>query len=282
MKRSVYLILVIAALLAVAGIGAAVAQSDDPSNQPVQFLVPEVLSVREHDPAAYTQGLLYYEGSLYESTGLTGESSLREVDPDTGEVLRMIDVDDQYFAEGLERVDDRLIQLTWKAETAFVYDLATFEQVDTFAYEGEGWGLCSDGRFLYMSDGTSFIDVRDPDTFELIVSMAVTVQGQIVGRFVDQNQRPLGLLNELECVGEYIYSNVWKSDMILQIDKVTGVVVGLIDASGLLTEEEQAALENPSQHVLNGIVYLPDSETFLITGKKWPKMFEVVFVPQEQ
>jgi len=252
------------------------AQSDNPMTGPVQLLVPEVISVRPHDTSAYTQGLLLYDGSLYESTGLTGESTLREVDPDTGEVLRRIDISEDYFAEGLARVEDRLIQLTWHAGEAFVYDLATFEQLDTFTYEGEGWGLCYDERFLYMSDGTPFLQLRDPETFERIVSLAVTLRGQAVSNYVDPAQVTLGRLNELECVGDYVYANVWKTDVILQIDKRNGVVVALIDASGLLTAEERAELGN--QQVLNGIVYLPESDTFLVTGKQWDRMFEVVFV----
>lgn len=280
MKRSVQSVILVAFFVGLLAVASVAAQSPDPMDQPVQLLAPEVISVRDHDPAAYTQGLLFYDGSLYESTGLYGESTLREVDPDTGEVLRKIDIPEAYFAEGLERVDDRLIQLTWKTGEAFVYDLATFEQVDTFTYSGEGWGLCSDGRFLYMSDGTPFLQVRDRKTFDLLVSAAVTLQGQAVSRYVDQQQRPLGLLNELECVGDYVYANVWKTDMILKIDKMTGVVVALIDASNLLTEEERAVLGG--QQVLNGIVYLPDSDTFLITGKQWDKMFEVRFVEKSQ
>lgn len=280
MKRSVQSAILVAFFVGLLAVASVAAQSPDPMDQPVQLLTPEVISVRDHDPAAYTQGLLFYDGSLYESTGLYGESTLREVDPDTGEVLREIDIPEAYFAEGLERVDDRLIQLTWKTGEAFVYDLATFEQVDTFTYSGEGWGLCSDGRFLYMSDGTPFLQVRDRKTFDLLVSAAVTLQGQAVSRYVDQQQRPLGLLNELECVGDYVYANVWKTDMILKIDKMTGVVVALIDASNLLTEEERAVLGG--QQVLNGIVYLPDSDTFLITGKQWDRMFEVRFVEKSQ
>lgn len=280
MKRSVQSAILVAFFVGLLAVASVAAQSPDPMDQPVQLLAPEVISIRDHDPAAYTQGLLFYDGSLYESTGLYGESTLREVDPDTGEVLREIDIPEAYFAEGLERVDDRLIQLTWKTGEAFVYDLATFEQVDTFTYSGEGWGLCSDGRFLYMSDGTPFLQVRDRKTFDLLVSAAVTLQGQAVSRYVDQQQRPLGLLNELECVGDYVYANVWKTDMILKIDKMTGVVVALIDASNLLTEEERAVLGG--QQVLNGIVYLPDSDTFLITGKQWDKMFEVRFVEKSQ
>lgn len=267
MKRRT--LLVLAALLLMAVILEPVfAQSENPMTNQVKLYVPEVISVRDHDVSAYTQGLLLYNGLLYESAGQYGESTLREVDPETGEVLRSVDVPEEYFAEGLERVEETLIQLTWKENTALVYDLETFEQIGSYTYEGEGWGLCSDGRYLYMSDGSPFIDLIDMETFEPIFSGAVTFQGQ-----------PVQNINELECVGDYIYANIWQTDYIVQIDKSNGVVVALIDASELLTPEERGALEASS--VLNGIVYLPDTDTFLITGKRWPKMFEVRFVEKE-
>lgn len=251
-----------------------------PPAGPVAQLVPEVINVYPHDTAAYTQGLLYYNGLLYESTGLRGQSSLRQVDPVTGRVLKRIPVrrpaDEltaeaprlDYFAEGLERIDNRLIQLTWQENVAFVYDLDTFEQTGQFHYEGEGWGLCYDGRYLFMSDSTSYLSLRDATTFELIVRFLVTYQGSAV-----QPQ----LLNELECVGDSIYANLWQTDYIVQIDKFDGEVTALIDASSLLTADEKALLT--SGQVLNGIAYIPERDTFYITGKQWPKLFEVRFVP---
>jgi glutamine cyclotransferase len=254
-------------LLAVT-LGSAQAQSGNPIYDPVQLLVPEVISVRPHDTSAYTEGLLLHDGSLYESTGRHGASTLREIDPQTGAILRSIDIPEEYYGEGLALVDNKLIQLTYKTEVALVYDLDTFEQIGTFSYTGEGWGLCYDGRFVYMSDGSPFIDVRDPDTFELIFSGLVTVQGKVVEN-----------VNELECVGDYIYANVWHTDYIIKIDKTNGVVVAVIDASGLIPAEELE--QYGSEAVLNGIAYLPETDTFLITGKYWPSMFEVTFVPQE-
>ncbi len=226
---------------------------------------PELLTTRPHDPTAFTQGLILYNGSLYESTGLYGQSSLREVDPATGTVIRQIPLAELYFAEGLERVEDRLIQITWQEQIAFVYDIATFTQIKTFTYEGEGWGLCYDGTALYMSNGSDQLTVRDPDTFVVRQTIPVTLDGQPVVR-----------LNELECVGSTIFANIWQTDTIVQIDKVTGQVVASIQADGLLTPEEAAAAD-----VLNGIVYLPATDTFLITGKLWPAMFEVRFVLTE-
>jgi glutaminyl-peptide cyclotransferase len=244
-----------------------VAQSESPLSNPVEMMVTEVIASYDHDPSAYTQGLLLYDGKFYESAGRYGESTLREVDPHTGEVLRSIDVPEEFFAEGLERVDDKLIQLTWQEHKALVYDLETFEQVSSFDYEGEGWGLCYDGTYLFLSDGTPFLTLRDPRTFEPIFSGLVTVQGS-----------PVQNINELECVGDYIYANVWKTNYIIKIDKHNGVVVAVIDASGVLSAEESANID-PNSDVLNGIAYNPDTDTFLITGKHWPKVFEVQFVP---
>ena len=232
----------------------------------VPLLKPEVLNVFPHDADAFTQGLLWHAGQLYESTGLYGESSLRRVDLESGEALEVLALPPEYFAEGLERVGDRLIQLTWKAGAAFVYDFATFELLDTIAYDGEGWGLCYDGRYLFMSDSSSHLSIRDAQSFELIFRGAVTLDGRLI---------PPQLLNELECVGDHIYANAWNTDYIFQIDKFSGDVVGLIDASALLSEAERGELA--AGGVLNGIAYNEDSETFYITGKKWPMLFEVVF-----
>lgn len=231
------------------------------------ILVPQILQVFPHDESAFTQGLLWHEGVLYESTGLRGQSSLRRVDIETGTAIDLVPLADDYFAEGLERVGDRLIQLTWQAGLAFVYDFATFESLATIDYAGEGWGLCYDGRNLFMSDGTSYLSLRDAESFELIFRGAVTLDGQII---------PPQLLNELECVGEHVYANAWNTDYIFVIDKWTGNVTALIDASELLNETERAELSSGS--VLNGIAYNSVSETFYITGKNWPKLFEVVFV----
>ena len=234
--------------------------------QEVPLLAPQVLNEYPHDSNAFTQGLLWHEGFLYESTGLWGSSSLRRVDLETGVPEAAIALDETYFAEGLERVGDRLIQLTWQAGLAFVYDFATFELIDTLEYDGEGWGLCYDGRYLFMSDSTSRLSIREPDTFELIFRGAVTLEGQVI---------PAQLLNELECVGEHIYANAWNTDYIFRIDKFSGVVSAVIDASALLSAGERRALSSGS--VLNGIAYNSESETFYITGKNWPKLFEVVF-----
>jgi len=238
-------------------------------NEQVEILKPEVISVRPHDSNAYTQGLLLYEGSLYESTGQYGESSLREVNPETGEVIRQINLNEQFFGEGLARVDDRLIQITWREGAAIVFDLASFEFIEAFQYNTEGWGLCYDGEVLYMTDGSSNLYQRNPVTFEITQVINVTMRGEPVVR-----------LNELECVGEDVYANVWQEDYIVRIDKATGKVNAYIDAIDLLTDAERAALS--SGEVLNGIAYDEANDVFLITGKNWPKLFEVRFVPAEE
>jgi glutamine cyclotransferase len=227
-------------------------------------LVPQVLSTRPHDPRAFTQGLVLHGGLLYESTGLYGESTLREVDPWTGEVYRRLDLPPNLFAEGLARVDDRLIQLTWVEGVAIEYDLATFERQQQAQYSGEGWGLCYDGEKLVMTDGSDQLFFRDPTTFEVI--------GQVGVR---RDTVPQRRLNELECVGDSVYANVWQTDEIVRIDPRTGRVLAVIDASLLFPAEERRAR---AADVLNGIAYDPASETFLITGKLWPTIFEVRFV----
>jgi glutaminyl-peptide cyclotransferase len=227
-------------------------------------LTVKVLSIRPHDAGAYTQGLLLHGGSLFESTGLNGSSSLREVDPGTGEVKRRVSLPQQYFGEGLALVGDYLIQLTWKDEKAFVYRLSDFKPAGELRYDGEGWGLCWDGRRLVMSDGSDRLTFRDSETFAVLGEVHVSLAG-----------RPIDRLNELECVDGTVYANVWQTDDILRIDPASGKVTAVIDASGLLTPAERQAAD-----VLNGIVWDPARRTFLITGKLWPKVFEVTFVPQ--
>ncbi len=241
---------------------------------PVEQLTVEVLAEYPHDTDAFTQGLLLHEGLLYESTGRYGQSDLRAVEPETGEVVREFDLPEQFFAEGLALVDDQLIQLTWREQAAIVYELetgadeGTFEPLGTFQYTNEGWGLCYDGEALYHSDGTNTITVRDPETFASTDTFRVT----LYGAFVDQ-------LNELECVGDSLYSNVWQSDTILRIDKATGEVTGVIDATGLMSTERRVSLGSGA--VLNGIAYNADDETFYLTGKLWDALYEVRFVAVE-
>ena len=223
-----------------------------------QSVRPEVVATFPHDPQAFTQGLLLHAGRFYESTGLEGMSSLRRVVPETGGVERNVPLASDLFGEGLALVGERLIQLTWQDGIALVYDL-DFNPAGSFEYTGEGWGLCYDGTRLVMSDGSSRLFFRDPSTFALLGDVQVQSAGTPVER-----------LNELECVDGIVFANVWLTDTIVRIDPATGVVLDTIDASGLLSAQEAAAAD-----VLNGIAFDAASGHFFLTGKLWPKLFEV-------
>ncbi len=230
--------------------------------QPVEsvaHLTVEIANTVPHDSDAFTQGLVFADGDLYESIGRYGRSQVRQVAADGGEVLRSTDLDDALFGEGLAAVGGRLVQLTWKAGRALVYDRSTLTLVDEFTYEGEGWGLCYDGERLVMSDGSSRLTFRDPADFGLLGSIDVVHDGD-----------PISHLNELECVHGAVYANVWRSDQILRIDPSTGRVTAVIDAD---------TLERPdSADVLNGIAHDPESGRFRLTGKNWPVSYDVTFV----
>lgn len=230
-----------------------------------EHLTVEVVAEYPHDERAFTQGLLLRGGTLYESTGLVGRSSLREVDLESGAVVRQRDIPSPYFAEGLELVGDELLQLTYTSGTLFRWDRETFGSTGTATYTGEGWGLCFDGTALWMSDGSANLVKRDPVSFEELGSVRVTDQGDAVVR-----------LNELECVDGAVYANIWLTDDIVRIDPASGRVTARIDASPL-----RAALGVPliGDAVLNGIAHDPDSGLFLLTGKLWPSLFAVRFVP---
>jgi glutaminyl-peptide cyclotransferase len=219
----------------------------------------QIAATFPHDPAAYTQGLLFHDGFLFESTGQWGASTIRKVDAQSGEVVASTALDSMYFAEGLARVGSELIQLTWKAGVAFVYDLERLDVLREFQYSGEGWGLCYDGSALFMSDGTSTIVRRDPTTFEVLSQIDVKARG-----FSQSN------LNELECVGDHIYANVYLTNRIVRIDKLTGEIGGELDGFEL-----SVASRKPQgrEAVLNGIAYIPETGIFLVTGKLWPTLF---------
>jgi glutaminyl-peptide cyclotransferase len=221
-----------------------------------------VLDQFPHDPAASTQGLEWSDGKLYESTGLWGESSLRRVELESGRVEQRVDLHETYFGEGVARVGRSLWQLTWRSGRAFRYDLDSLRRIGESRYEGQGWGLCFDGVDLWRTDGSDRLHRHDPETFAELDSIEVAV-----------GDRPVTFLNELECAEGWIYANVWQSDAIVRIDPVTGSVMAVIDASGLLP-----SYEREGAGVLNGIAYRGETGTFLLTGKKWPRLFEVVFV----
>jgi glutamine cyclotransferase len=231
---------------------------------PIEDLRVRVVRTYPHAADAFTQGLIWHEGVMYESTGQYGRSSVRKVRLEDGKVLAQRKLAPKFFAEGLARVDERLIQLTWRAGLALVSDLTTLDARETLSYRGEGWGLCYNGEALVMSDGSSMLDFRDPESMELMGEVSVLKDG-----------RPVRKLNELECVGSEIYANIWQSNEILRIDRESGRVTATIDASGLLSRSEARRAD-----VLNGIAYKPESKTFLLTGKLWPHVFEVELVPR--
>lgn len=221
-----------------------------------------------HDPQAFTQGLFYKDGYLYETTGLQGHSSLRKVDLTTGKVLQKKDLASEYFGEGSAAVGNEIVGLTWTSHVGFVYDQKTFALKRRFNYQGEGWGLASDANQLYMSDGSNAIRILDPRTFEEKRRIQVTADG-----------KPIERLNELEIVDGQIFANVWGSDVIARIDPATGNVVGWIDLSGLLPPGQRGT--DSVDAVLNGIAYDSKHHRLFVTGKLWPKLFEIELVKLE-
>lgn len=213
-----------------------------------------------HDPDAFTQGLVFHDSTLYESTGRFGASSLREVALETGEVVRRAAVPKQFFAEGIAAIGDRIFQLTWQNGVGFVYDRRTFEMETTFGYDGEGWGLTTDGTSLIMSDGTYRIRFLDPTTFQLVRDLEVRD-----GRSYVYD------INELEWVRGEIWANVWHTERIARIDPATGRVVGWVDLAGILP----AAERTDPEAVLNGVAYDSASDRIFVTGKLWPKLFQI-------
>ena len=224
-----------------------------------------IVNTYPHDPQAYTQGLVYRDGFLFESTGLRGRSSLRKVRLETGEVVQQERIDAQYFAEGLTAWNGRLIQLTWHAKLGFVYDLASFRLLRTFSYPGEGWGLTHDATRLIMSDGSDMLRFLDPTTF--------ADRGRVSVR---DGSVSVKNLNELEFVRGEIYANVWHTDRIARISPETGLVLGWIDLTGLLSPVYQLDPEA----VLNGIAFDAERDRLFVTGKLWPKLFEIKVEPR--
>jgi glutamine cyclotransferase len=253
-------------VVAAAGAYLLIDRSPGPAVQePAPVYGYEVVNVYPHDPAAFTQGLVYRDGVLFESTGLSGRSSIRKVRLETGEVLERRDLEPRYFGEGLAHWNDRLIQLTWQSNVAFVYDAATFEPRGTFSYRGEGWGLTREGDRLLLSDGSPALRVMDPATFEETGRLTVTDAG-----------RPIFNLNELEVVRGEIFANIWQTDRIARITPDTGRVTGWIDLAGLLPAADRAG----GVDVLNGIAYDAEGDRLFVTGKLWPKLFQIRVVPR--
>uniref|UniRef100_A0A7C4QNC3 Glutaminyl-peptide cyclotransferase n=1 Tax=Schlesneria paludicola TaxID=360056 RepID=A0A7C4QNC3_9PLAN len=224
-----------------------------------------IVAVYPHDPEAFCQGLVFANGVLYEGTGQYGASSLRQIDLATGQIQRQIPLDQSYFGEGITVWGDKLYQLTWKNRLAIVYDLSTLTPVSSFRYSGEGWGLTTDGTWLIMSDGTSTLRFLDPKTFEVRRRLTVrTKAGE-----VDQ-------LNELEFVEGEIYANIWYSDRIARISPKSGEVLGWLDLSQLWPQRQRPSRE----HVLNGIAYDAAQKRLFVTGKYWPRLYEIEVLPR--
>ena len=224
----------------------------------------EIVNTYPHDPGAFTQGLIFLDGYLYESTGRYGESTLRKVDLDSGEVLQLASLPEDFFAEGLTGWEDMLVQLTWREGTGFVYRQTDFALLKEFSYETEGWGLTHDDDHLIMSDGTQYLYFLDSETFNTTDRVTVRFQGDEIIQ-----------LNELEYIHDEVYANIWKSDKIIRIDPSDGTVTGWIDLTGLLPTEKRM----PDTDVLNGIAYDAGGDRLFVTGKRWPELYEIRLIP---
>jgi glutamine cyclotransferase len=258
MKRIVSRIIILS-LLMVAGPSPIGQSSRSVSATPPEYTFT-VVRVFPHDTSAYTQGLAYRDGFLYEGTGRTGQSSLRKVRLETGEVVQRVELSSEYFGEGITILHDKVFQLTWKSETGFVYDLNGFHLLRKVSYRGEGWGLATDGRDLFLSDGTSQIRVLDAETFHEKRRIRV-----------HDGRAAVDELNELEFVDGQIFANVWHTNRIARISPHTGEIVGWIDLAGILS----SVYRLDPEAVLNGIAYDPLRERLFVTGKLWPSIFEI-------
>lgn len=225
----------------------------------------EIVARYPHDVTAFTEGLICLDGKLYEGTGLNGQSQLRLVDLQTGAVLESRNLSSDEFGEGVTILDGMVYQLTWKSNIAHVYDLESFDEVASFAYTGEGWGLTTDGMSLIMSNGSDQIVFRDPETFAITKTISVL-----------DGEHPVFQLNELEYIDGVIWANVWQTNLIARIDAETGKVIDWLDLSALDAEVRTAS---PDVDVLNGIAWNADIGTVLVTGKNWPTLFEIRLLP---
>jgi len=224
----------------------------------------QVINEYPHYSNAFTQGLVYEDGFLYEGTGINGQSSLRKVNFTTGQIQKKVDLDEEYFGEGITILDGKIYQLTWQSKIGFIYEKETFNKLGEFNYDTEGWGLTHDGTNLIMCDGTSSIYFIKPDDFSIVKKIDV-----------QSDSGPVKMLNELEYIYGNIFANVWLTDTIVIIDESSGIVVGKIDLTGLLKQSDRTE----GTDVLNGIAYDYGSDRLFVTGKNWPKMFEIELIP---
>jgi glutamine cyclotransferase len=261
-----YFTVSIIGILTLAALGHAQARrSVPPTSTPAQYSY-RVVHTFPHDPAAFTQGLEYRGGVLYEGTGLVGRSSLRKVELETGKVLQQIPVEQKYFGEGITVVNSQIVELTWTTQIGFIYDQASFRMIRNFNYTGEGWGLANDGQQIYMSDGSA--DIRVLDSTTLQEKRRVTVH---------DGTDPVKMLNELEYIRGEIYANVWQTNRIARISPADGKVLGWIDMTGILPAENRLHAD-----VLNGIAYDQSGDRIFVTGKLWPKLFEIQVVEKKR
>ena len=263
MKKLQRVSLVVVSTVLVVGAVLLVLLTAEPVNsEPVNYAY-RIVNVFPHDENAFTQGLLIDDGVLYESTGLNGYSSLRRIDLETGEILQFVALPNEYFGEGITVFDGKIIQLTWLSNKGFVYDKESFDLLQNFSYQTEGWGITTDGSRLIMSDGTSSLYFLDPETFQEIGQVEVHDNGTV--------ER----LNELEYIKGKVYANIWLEDKIAIINPQTGQVEGWINLSGLQNMENQ-----DSNAVLNGIAYDAATDRLFVTGKLWPQLFEIELIPE--
>lgn len=220
----------------------------------------EIVNAYPHDTGAFTQGLIFADGKLYEGTGQEGRSSLREVELQSGRVLKKVDVPEPFFAEGITLLNGKIYQLTWQHQIGFIYNAQTLEKTGQFNYTGEGWGITNDGHSLIISDGSNRLRFLDPDSFRVTKTIAVT-----------DGRSPVNELNELEYVNGEIYANIWHDQRIVTIDPQNGRVTGWIDLTGLL----QPGAVTDEEAVLNGIAYDQAGNRLFVTGKLWPQLFEI-------
>ena len=243
------------------------------SGDPPPVLAPDprvagytVVKSWPHDPGAFTQGLEFEKGRLYEGTGGEGKSELREVALETGDAVRISTLPPNVFGEGITILGNRIYQLTWKSNRGFIYDLATFRRISEFTYDGEGWGLANDGTSLIMSDGTETVTFRDPATFAVSRTLEV-----------HDGDRPVSQLNELEWINGELWANVWQSDSLVRINPQSGEVVGWINLRGIFSASDRGRYLQPGQavDVLNGIAYDDSTKRLLVTGKWWPRIYHI-------
>lgn len=261
MRTAVLLLLaLLTPLPAAAQATASPAPASVPARTPVPVYGFEVVRVYPHDPEAFTQGLVFRNGELLESTGRY-PSTVRRVRLEDGVVLQQRELDEDYFGEGLTAVGDRVLTLTWKGGKGFIWDPATLEPEGEFAYAGEGWGLTHDATRLILSDGTAALRFLDPTTLAETGRVPVTLEG-----------RPVGRINELEWIEGEVFANLWQTDYIVRINPATGSITGIIDLTELMPDRSGL---DPTDAVLNGIAWDPEGRRLFVTGKNWPKLFEI-------